>query len=233
MRHSRQTLLWGSEGQQKLASARVAIVGLGGLGCPAALYLAAAGVGTLRLIDADQVELSNLHRQVLYRSQHLGRPKAEMARRQLQALDPQCQVEEEAQFLDEGNVDRLLKGVDLVLDCVDGLATKLLLNRFCVTKGIPLVTASANRWQCRVQLVDGGPCLACLHGAEARANGSCDSLGVAGPLLGMAGSFQALLAQRRLVGLAPAADQLHLFDGESLAWRQWQLQPDPDCPHCQ
>ncbi|ROQ18854.1 HesA/MoeB/ThiF family protein [Gallaecimonas pentaromativorans] len=232
MRHHRQQLLWGSEGQAKLAASTVAIVGLGGLGSPAALYLAGAGVGRLRLIDADKVELSNLHRQILYKSSHVGRPKAEMARRQLEALDPQCQVEECPSYIKEENIAPLLAGADLVLDCADNLATKQLLNRWCVSHGLPLVSAVANRWQYRVQLVRGGPCLACLYGEAEQGAGNCDSLGVAGPLLGMAGSFQGLLAIQQLLGMAPAQDRLHLFDGQKLAWNSWQLSRDPACPVC-
>lgn len=233
MRHHRQTLLWGQAAQEQLAGSKVAIVGLGGLGSPAALYLAGAGVGLLRLIDADKVELGNLHRQILYKSSHLGRGKAQMARRQLQALDPGCQIDECPSYIEEGNIDRLLTGVDLVLDCVDHLAGKQLLNRWCVNRGVPLVSAIANRWQCRVQLVHKGPCLACLYGQAQHGDGRCDNLGVAGPVLGMAGSFQALLAIKHLLGLAPPADSLHLFDGEQLSWRHWQLAADPDCPVCQ
>ncbi|WP_341502498.1 HesA/MoeB/ThiF family protein [Gallaecimonas sp. GXIMD4217] len=232
MRYQRQTLLWGQHGQQQLASKRVAIVGLGGLGCPAALYLAGAGVGRLRLIDDDKVEIHNLHRQVLYRSQHLGTAKAESARRQLQALNPHCEVEDVPERLSQRNIGRLLADCDLVLDCADGLASKLLLNRHCRPRRLPLISATANRWQWRLQLVHRGPCLACLFGEVEHSGEGCDALGVAGPILGMAGSQQALLALRLLQGLPVRDDLLQLYDGERQQWHELALVPEPDCPVC-
>lgn len=239
LRYSRQLLLAGFDvaGQEKLRAARVAIIGAGGLGSPVALYLAAAGVGTLVIVDDDVVELSNLQRQVAHRTADIGRPKAESAADACRALNPQVVVEPLRARADEALLASLCARVDLVLDCCDNFATRQAVNRACVAARIPLVSGAAIRMEGQLAVFDfraaAQPCWACLYGEGGDGDDSCVRNGVMAPLVGVIGSLQALAAVRLLAGYGDStAGTLTVFDGMKGAWRQLKIRPDPACPVC-
>lgn len=248
-RYGRQMLLpeIGEPGQQRLGQARVLIVGLGGLGSPAALYLAAGGVGQLWLSDDDVVAVSNLQRQILYTSADLQQPKHKAASKRLAQLNPNIRCYAVA-ALAESNGHSLLRphdqAVDLVLDCSDNMATRQLLNRCCVELQIPLLSAAASGWQGSLLLFDYRPslvsaaepepgCYHCLYPLQEEPVLNCQSAGIVGPIAGMLGSLQALEAMKFLLGLpSPALGALQHFDGLSGRWRRVALRADPRCPVC-
>ncbi|WP_192459373.1 HesA/MoeB/ThiF family protein [Musicola keenii] len=238
MRYSRQLLLEevGPEGQQRLAQARVLLVGMGGLGAPAALYLAAAGVGMLRLADDDRLHISNLQRQILYRTADLDRAKAELAHQQLTALNPSIRVEALAVRLEGDALRHAVDDVDLVLDCSDNMATRHAVNAACIAAGKPLVSASAVGFSGQL-LVLTPPyrhgCYACLYPDDAEPQRNCRTAGVLGPVVGVMGTLQALEAIRLLCGHASPLDgKLRLFDARQQQWTTLQLSPAPDCAVC-
>ncbi|WP_294065970.1 molybdopterin-synthase adenylyltransferase MoeB [Silanimonas sp.] len=232
----------GQEGQRRLAGSGVLLLGAGGLGSPAALYLAAAGVGHLRIVDDDVIERSNLQRQILHTEAGIGRPKVESARERLLALNPSVRVEAIRERLSAANVEALLHGVDVVLDGSDNFATRYLLNAACVRLGLPLVHAAVERFQGQVSVfvraAPGGakaPCYRCLHpeppGPEAAPN--CAEAGVLGVLPGLLGLVQATETLKLLLGLGePLAGRLLLFDALGLRFREVALAADPDCATC-
>ncbi|WP_193166135.1 HesA/MoeB/ThiF family protein [Microbulbifer hainanensis] len=231
IRYSRQIMLpqMGEVAQERLANSRVMIVGMGGLGCPAALYLAAAGVGELILVDGDTVDLSNLQRQVLYKTNHLKKPKVYVAAQQLQAANPNIHITPHAQMADEEWLARNVQGVDLVLDCTDNLAIRYSINRVCRTCRVPVIMASAQGFS--GQLIsfdfrnDGSHCYECIFpdtGELPVAN--CETLGVIGPALGTVGSAQALEAIKLLANLPLASlNTLKMFDAAALEWSSINL----------
>lgn len=239
LRYSRQLMLAdiGPQGQQRLANASVLIVGLGGLGSPAALYLAAAGIGRLVLADGDQLDVTNLQRQVLYATDDIGQNKADSARERLLALNPEIDIETVDEHLDEEALVYWIDDVDLVLDCTDNLNTRHLINRTCVTLGKPLVTGAAIRFEGQLLLVDsrgGSPCYHCIvpEGTRLPA-GSCQTAGVIGPLLGIIGSMQALEAIKYLTGIPSGlAGKMKLFDARTLEWQSIQVKVNPGCEVC-
>ena len=227
LRYNRQLLLHDFDiaGQERLQRARVLVVGLGGLGCPAALYLAAAGVGALVLIDGDAVELSNLQRQIAHTEADIGTNKA---RSKLQVIEQQ---------LREPEMAAVLAGVDLVLDATDNYPVRFALNRACIAAGVPLVSAAAVRSEGQLAVFDparGGPCYACLY-SEGSADTalSCSESGVLAPLVGVLGSLQAMEALKILSGFGdPLRGQLLAIDLRSMDFRQLQLPVREDCPAC-
>lgn len=237
LRYSRQLLVPGFDldSQQALAEARVLIVGAGGLGCPAALYLAGAGVGSLTLIDPDRVEVHNLHRQIAFRQGDLGRPKAESLSEQLGELNREvdCPVREES--ADEAVLDRLLPELDLVLDCTDNFAARRAINRACVRAGTPFVSGAAIRREGQLAAFDrrqtDSACYACLYGDSEGGDERCAESGILGPVVGHVASFQALLALYLLTG-QKVPQKLHRFDGAELEWRSAAFSRDPACPVC-
>ncbi len=239
-RYSRQLLVPDVDiaGQERLAAATVLIVGLGGLGCPAALYLAAAGVGTLRLADGDQVELSNLQRQIAHTEAGLGDNKALSAARAARAVNGTVRVEVIDRHLDAGSMAAAVEGVDLVLDASDRFATRYALNRACVAAGAPLLSAAAIRLEGQLALFDtaaGGPCYRCLYPDAAADDGSlaCAENGVLGPVVGVLGSLQALEAIKYLVGMTPGLrDALLVLDLRSLTLQRLALGRRRGCPDC-
>lgn len=194
----------GGSGQKKLRAARVAVVGAGGLGSPALLYLAAAGVGHLRVIDDDVVSLSNLQRQVLHRTEAVGAAKVESAAETLASVNPHVVVERVRERLEAGNT-ALLEDVDLVLDGSDSFATRVLVNRACVAAGVPLISGALSQWEGQVSLFDpvrGGPCYACIF-PDPPAPGqapSCAEAGVMGALAGVIGAMMAGEALKVITG---------------------------------
>jgi sulfur-carrier protein adenylyltransferase/sulfurtransferase len=221
-RYDRQTILpeIGPAGQDRLRRARVLCVGAGGLGCAALPYLAAAGVGTITLIDGDRLERSNLQRQVLYRDRDVGTPKARAAAAHLRALNPEVDVIGLEARLDAGNVDDLLRAHDLVIDGSDNYATKFLLGDATASLGMPLVYGSATGMEAMVTVFDArhGPCLRCLYPQPPRGwVPNCATAGVLGPLVGMVGAIQAAEAIKLLAGVD------RLPGGQSLVGRLWVL----------
>lgn len=238
LRYSRQLLLeeFGVEGQQKLQRASVLIIGLGGLGAPAALWLAAAGVGKLLLADDDTLHISNLQRQILYRSADCGQAKASLAQQQLQALNPQVETIVLQQRMDAAQLREWVPQVDLVLDCSDNMATRQAINAACVAAAIPLISGSAVGFS--GQLLAITPpwqkgCYRCLWPDSSEPQRNCRTAGVLGPVVGTIGTLQALEALKMLVGQRSAIDgQLRLFDGRQQTWRTLNLTPDAHCPVC-
>ena len=226
----------GFEGQERLKAARVLIVGTGGLGCPAALYLAAAGIGTLGLVDFDRVELSNLQRQVLFETGDLGRLKVEAARERLLAINPEIEVRAHAVTLRGYNVCEIAEDYDIVLDGSDRLSTRYLVNDACVLLGKPLVTAAIHRFegQAMTYVPDLGPCYRCLFPqVEQGAVESCAEAGVLGVLPGVLGVIQANEAVKIATGIGvPLIGRLLSYDALELRFTELPVSRRADCPVC-
>ena len=231
----------GLAGQQRLADARVLVIGAGGLGSPAAYYLAAAGVGTLRIADDDVVDRSNLQRQILHAEDRIGLPKVASAATTLTGLNPRTRIEAVAERVTSANVDRLLEGVDVVLDGADNFPVRYLLNDACVLHGVPLVYGAVHRFEGQVSVFDAGrargqrPCYRCLfpEPPPPEAAPNCSEVGVLGVLPGVIGLLQATEVLKLLLGLGePLSGRLLQFDALRMQFRQIRLAPDPECPVC-
>lgn len=232
-RYSRQVVLpeVGVNGQSVLADSTVLLMGLGGLGSLTALYLAGAGVGRLILCDPDRVDRSNLQRQVLYREADVGRDKTDAASRQIAALNPGTTVE----MVDEERWRSRLHEVDVVLDGTDNFPARFSINAACVRARVPLVFAAAIRFEGQVGMIDParhGGCYACLYPDIGERAERCEDAGILGPVVGTMAAQQALLALRRLLGLAEDAGTLHTWDARRLEWRRLSLPSDPHCSVC-
>jgi sulfur-carrier protein adenylyltransferase/sulfurtransferase len=231
----------GLEGQRRLEAARVLLLGAGGLGSPAAFYLAAAGVGSLRLVDDDLVDRSNLQRQVLHTEARIGSPKVESAAATLSALNPRTRIEPLRERADSANVERLLEGVDVVIDGADNFPARYLLNDACVKLGKPLVYGAVHRFEGQVSVFDAGrrrghaPCYRCLfpEPPPPEAAPNCAEAGVLGVLPGVVGLLQATEAIKLILGLGePLTGRLLQFDALSMRFRETRLRADPECPVC-
>ena len=226
----------GARGQERLQAARVVVIGAGGLGSPAALYLAAAGVGTLGLVDCDQVEISNLQRQVLFDSAAVGRLKTEAARERLLALNSEINVVAHTLTLRAENVLETLRGYDIVLDGTDRLATRYLVNDACVLLGKPLVSAAIHRFEghAMTYLPGRGPCYRCLFpAAEEGVVASCAEAGVLGVLPGVLGAIQATEAVKILTGIGePLVGRLLTYDALELRFVELPVTRRADCAVC-
>jgi molybdopterin/thiamine biosynthesis adenylyltransferase len=236
-RYGRQIILpeVGVNGQQLLRDSSAVIVGVGGLGCAAAFYLAGAGIGRLTLIDRDRVDVTNLHRQPLYTQADVGRPKAEAAAERLRALNADVELDARVAAADADSLRGLVSAADIVLDCSDNFPTRFAINAACVAARRPLVSAAAIRTEAQLALFDparGGPCYACLFPDHGEEQERCEDAGVLGPVVGVAGSHQALLALRRLLGLGDDIGRLHLWDARLLTWRTLAIAKDTECPVC-
>ena len=226
------------EGQERLRAARALIVGAGGLGCPAALYLAASGVGKLTIADPDKVDLTNLQRQILYRTDSVGMPKVDAARAALSALNPEVQVVPLERKLLEKDLAELLKATDIVLDCSDNFATRHALNRACVALKKPLVSGAAIRFDAQVSVFDlrkpDAPCYACLYPEDGEIEEvQCSQMGVFAPLTGAVGALQAMEAVKLLCGAGETlAGRLLLLDAKRAEWRTVRVSKDPACGVC-
>ena len=239
VRYSRQITLpeVGLEGQRRLKSSSVLLVGAGGLGAPAALYLAAAGVGRIGLVDFDRVEPSNLHRQVLYDAGDVGAPKLEAAGRRLEALNPEVEVVAHATRLTAENALDLVRGYDVAVDGTDAFATRYVVNDACVLAGIPDVAASISRFegQLSVYAAAGGPCYRCIFAEPPPPDQvpSCAEGGVLGVLPGLLGVLQATEALKLLLGIGePLVGRLLIVDALGMRFRTLQFARDPNCPVC-
>lgn len=234
----------GGPGQQRLRDSSVAMIGAGALGGPAAMYLAAAGVGSLTIIDDDTVSLSNLQRQVLFATPDVGRAKAEVARERLGALNPDVTIRGEQVRLDAENAGALLSGADIVIDGSDSFATRFQVNEACHLLGVPLVSGAVGRWSAQVSVFRSGltknrplgerlPCYRCLVSDMPETEETCAMVGVIGPLTGMIGARMALEAVKEITGAAPSmAGKVWLFDGLSGDSRTVKLSADPACVVC-
>ena len=239
LRYSRHILLpeIDIEGQQRLLAARVLVVGAGGLGAPALLYLASAGVGQLTLADDDTVELTNLQRQVIHDMQTLGQPKVASAAARLAAINPDVQLRLLNERLAGDSLAAEVAAHDLVLDCSDNFATRHAINRACVAARVPLVSGAAVRFSGQLAVYDvrdeASPCYHCLFPEEGEASdGPCATFGVLAPLVGVIGSLQAVEAVKLLAGRRPALGQLTLYEALDGSFRQLRVPRDPDCPVC-
>ncbi|MCP5152491.1 MAG: molybdopterin-synthase adenylyltransferase MoeB [Ectothiorhodospiraceae bacterium] len=239
-RYGRHILLGpiGEAGQQRLLDARVLVVGLGGLGSPVAMYLAASGVGTLVLADYDRVELSNLQRQIAHGTPDVGRDKVESAAGCLGRLNPGVRVETLPYALDADDLEEVVGRVDLVADCTDNFATRFALNVACFRTGTPLVSGAAVRFEGQVTVFDprreDSPCYRCLYGDEGGPEAEpCSRVGVLAPLVGMIGSMQAVETLKVLTGAGePLVGRVVVVDGLDMDLRTLRLRRDPACPVC-
>ena len=234
-RYARQLVLreLGGPGQQRLKAARVGLVGAGGLGAPAALYLAAAGVGTRRQIDPDTVAMSNLQRQVLFDMDDLGQAKTAAAADALAALNPNVRVEPRPEALTPDNALALLDGCDLVLDGTDDFETRFAVNAACRALEIPLVSGAIGRWTGQVGVFAGRPCYRCLVPDVPPDAETCAVVGVVGALAGVIGSMMAVEAVKLIAGAGAAlSGRLLIYDALAGESRTVRIAPDPDCPVC-
>jgi len=239
LRYSRQILLQhvDIQGQLRLKQSRVLIVGLGGLGSPVALYLAAAGVGELHLADFDTVDLTNLQRQVIHDSHSVGLSKVDSAMRRLAAINPEIQLLPHRLALDVDSLAAAVEAVDLVLDCSDNFSTREAVNAACVQARKPLVSGAAIRLEGQLSVFDSrradSPCYHCLYGHGSEAELTCSEAGVIGPLVGLVGSLQALEALKLLAGFGePLVGRLLLIDALSTRFRELRVKRDPGCSVC-
>ncbi|AYA41243.1 HesA/MoeB/ThiF family protein [Xenorhabdus nematophila] len=238
MRYSRQLLLEdiGPEGQAKLKASKVLIVGLGGLGSPAALYLAAAGVGHLYLADDDQLHISNLQRQILYRTGDIPANKATLAGQQLTDLNPLITVTELTERQDNESLLNAVRKADLVLDCCDNMATRHAINAACVAENKPLISGSAVGFSGQLMVITPPyqhGCYACLYPDQEEPQRNCRTAGVLGPIVGVIGTLQSLEAIKMLTGFPSSLNgKLRLFDGKQQSWSTLQLTQSSQCPVC-
>ena len=246
-RYARHILLKeiGGPGQHALKNASVALIGVGGLGAPAALYLAAAGVGALRLIDDDQVSLSNLQRQILYSTQDQGADKVARAEEKLLALNPHVIIDARAERITPENAKTLLAGIDIVLDGSDSFATRYAVNEACHALGVTLVSGAVGRWDGQIATFKSGPtkhlppeqrlpCYRCLVPETPPNQETCSEVGIVGALTGVIGAHMALEAIKEITEASAdtLAGRLYIFDGLSSQSRTIRLPRDPACPVC-
>lgn len=223
----------GGPGQQALKKARVLVVGMGGIGNPAALYLAAAGVGHLGLIDDDVVSLSNLQRQVIFGADDIGKPKVAVAKTRLNALNPHTAIEVFNQRITPDNARELIGQYDVVLDGTDDFDTRFCVNAACMQEGKPLVSGALGRWTGQVGVFTGQPCYQCLVPEVPPEAETCARVGIIGALAGVIGTMTALETLKIITGAGqPLISRLLIYDGLSAATRVVKLVADPECPVC-
>ncbi len=239
LRYSRQIMLpqIDIEGQERLLEARVLILGLGGLGCPAAQYLAAAGVGQMVLVDPDTVDTTNLQRQLLYSSLDQGTPKAEAAKNRLSAINGDVEFEVVEDRLEGESLFEQVSKATVVLDCTDNFSSRFAINVACVRAGVPLVSGAAIRLNGQLSVYDrrqpDAPCYRCLYDEQSNESLSCSESGILGPVVGTIGTMQALETIKLITGFGKTLHgRLMIFDAMTMEWQTMGLQADPDCPVC-
>lgn len=239
LRYSRQIMLpeVDLDGQEKLRRARVLVIGVGGLGSPVAMYLAAAGVGHLVIVDFDSVELSNLQRQIIYVTEDIGRAKVDAARATLLALNPMVQVTAIGRRLEGRELAEEVRKADVVVDASDNLSTRFAINEACVHVGTPLVSGAAIRLEGRVLVYHpeqpDSPCYRCLFGSNEVPDERCTQSGVLAPLLGVIGSIQAAEAMKLIMGIGKTLiGRLLLLDAANMEWCCVSVTRNPSCPVC-
>ncbi|RLI21331.1 adenylyltransferase [Candidatus Bathyarchaeota archaeon] len=233
-RYSRQIMIpgWDVEGQLRLKNAKVTIVGVGGLGCPVALYLAAAGVGKITLIDKEKVELSNLNRQILHWSRDIGKFKTLSALEKLSELNSAISFESYEEQVKEESIKKLIRGSNVIVDCLDNWKTRFVLNEACVSERIPLVHAGVHSWYGQITtIIPGkGPCLRCILPKTPKEEEKFPILGVTAGMLGL---LEALETIKLIVGLGkPLVGRMLFFDGETSSFQEAKVQRRRDCPVC-
>lgn len=239
LHYSRQIMLpkFGVEGQQQLQNAHVVIIGLGGLGSPAAMYLAAAGVGCLTLVDFDRVDDSNLQRQIIHNTNSIGDSKVDSAKATLLAINPDTTIQCIDQRLALDELSQLINGVNCVIDATDNFATRFIINRACVSQQTPLVSAAAIQYEGQISVFDlrhkDSACYACLYSENGEENTNCSDNGILAPVVGILGSMQALEAIKLICNLGETLqNRLLLFDALALQWRTMKFNKDANCPVC-
>ena len=240
LRYSRHILLdeIGIEGQQRLLAASALVIGAGGLGSPAALYLAASGVGRITLVDDDEVDLTNLQRQIMHASERIGQPKVDSGRQALLQINPGIEVVALRERAAGARLDQLVGAASVVLDCSDNFATRHAVNRACVAARVPLVAGAAIRFDGQLSVFDprraDSPCYACLFPeAGGFEDAACSGMGVFAPLVGVIGAMQAAEALKLLMGIgASLAGRLLLLDGRAMEWTSIGVARDSACPAC-
>lgn len=240
LRYSRHILLdeVGVEGQQRLLDSHALVVGAGGLGSPVALYLGTAGVGRITIVDHDAVDLTNLQRQIAHNLERLGHPKAESARDAIAAINPDVFVRPLVLRADAQELDELVRGADVVVDCCDNFATRHAINRACFAHGKPLVSGAAIRFDGQVSVFDArsasSPCYACVFPPDQSFEETrCAVMGVFAPLVGIIGAMQASEALRLLTGVGTSlAGRLQMLDGRTMEWTEMRVRRDPSCRVC-
>lgn len=238
LRYSRQILLPEIDvsGQEHLQSAHVLIIGMGGLGAPVTLYLAAAGIGHLTLVDFDTVDLTNLQRQVIHTTAAIGQLKVESARQTALALNPHIQVQAIQQKLEYSQLLEAVSSHDIVVDCSDNFPTRFDINRACKTAGKPLVSGAVIRFEGQITTYDlrnpDSPCYRCLYGEDGETEDTCSTTGILAPVAGIIGSMQATETLKLLLDLPTLSGRLLLLDAKQMQWREMRLRKDPHCPVC-
>lgn len=239
LRYSRQIMLPQLDvaGQQRLLDSHALIIGMGGLGSPVAMYLAAAGVGRLTLVDFDTVDLSNLQRQILHGSADIGRPKVDSAREALVALNPEVRVSTVKHKLEGAALLEAITAADVVIDASDNFATRFAISDACVQARKPLVSGAAIRMEGQVSVFhnerDDSPCYRCLYRDEGEQEQTCSENGVLAPVVGVIGALQATEALKVLAGIGETlGGRLLLWDAMTMEWRSLRLRKDPACPLC-
>ncbi|HIE4543335.1 TPA: molybdopterin-synthase adenylyltransferase MoeB [Providencia rettgeri] len=238
LRYNRQIILRGFDfdGQEKLKAGKVLVIGLGGLGCAATQYLAAAGVGHLTLVDFDTVSLSNLQRQVLHRDATIDMPKVDSAKTQLAAINPHIQIDTVNAQLDDVQLDELITHHDVILDCTDNVAIREQLNRLCLPHKKPLVSGAAIRMEGQLSVFtyeESTPCYHCLSRLFGDNNLTCVEAGVMSPLVGTIGTLEAMEAIKLLANYGKVnSGKVLLFDAMTMDFRQFRLSKDPHCEVC-
>lgn len=238
LRYSRQIMLPQIDvsGQERLLSSRALVIGLGGLGAPVSLYLAAAGIGELTLVDFDTVDLSNLQRQIIHGTKDIERPKVESARDRLADINPECRIRCLNHRLSETELQEEIQRTDVVIDCSDNFETRFAINRACVESGTSLVSGAVIRLEGQLSVFkpaeSDSPCYACLYREEGEDETRCSETGVLAPVVGIIGSMQATEAIKVLLGWETLKGRLLLMDAERMQFREMQFKKDPLCPVC-
>jgi adenylyltransferase/sulfurtransferase len=239
LRYSRQIMLPQVDitGQEKLLAARALIIGAGGLGSPAAIYLAAAGIGRLTIADDDEVELSNLQRQILHHDADIGKQKTASAREALASINPATAVATLTERLQGKQLDKAVEQADVVLDCSDNFVTRFAVNAACVRHCTPLVSGAAVRLEGQLAVFlpgrENSPCYSCLYREGEEEDQTCSENGVLAPIVGIIGSMQALEAIKVILQIGETlCGRLVVFDGMAHEWRTLTIPRDPDCPVC-
>ncbi|SNS18088.1 [sulfur carrier protein ThiS] adenylyltransferase [Noviherbaspirillum humi] len=240
LRYSRHILLdeIGIEGQERLLRGHALVIGAGGLGSPAAYYLASAGMGKITLVDNDTVDLTNLQRQILHTTERIGQPKADSGKRTLAQINPEVAVEAVVERADDARLDALVASASVVLDCSDNFITRHAVNRACVRHGVPLVSGAAIKFDAQISVfhpvTEQAPCYACLFPPDQQFEEVlCSTMGVFAPLVGIIGTMQAAEALKLVAGIGESlAGRLLLLDARSMEWTSIKVARNPACPVC-
>ena len=239
LHYSRQIMLphFGVEGQQQLHNAHVIIMGIGGLGSPASMYLAAAGVGSLTLVDFDTVDNSNLQRQIVHKTDSIGESKTSSAKNTLSKINPETSIHCVNKQLTLNELEILFKNASCVIDATDNFKTRFLINRACVSQQVALVSAAAIQYEGQISVFDNrqenSACYACLYAEGGEENTNCSDNGILAPVVGILGSMQALETIKLICNIGETLqNRLLIFDALALQWRTMKLNKDPNCPVC-